>query len=98
MVARRYNLLNFYLEDLYDLKKAQLQQHEYSVTKQQLAQPEEYSLLNSLSKRSILCILTHKFHQSLPPSHQSSASQTAEQPSEKKVLFSLPYAEFISER
>ena len=60
MIARRYNLLSYHLEDLYDKRRKQLDEHVCSVERQKLIGAEEYSLLDSLSKHSILSMLVHK--------------------------------------
>ena len=60
MVARRYNLLDYHLEDVYEKKGKLLDEHYTSVQKQKLVSASEYSLLDSLSKHSILSIMHRK--------------------------------------
>ena len=72
MIARRYNLLSYHLEDLYDKKRKELDEHVCSVERQKLIGAEEYSLLDSLSKHSILSMLTRK-----DKANQASASSFA---------------------
>ena len=60
MITRRYNLLNYHLEDMYEKKKKELDNYYDSARKKKLGSSSEYSLLDSLSKHSILSILHKK--------------------------------------
>lgn len=71
MISRRYYLLRYHLEDHYDKRRKQLDEHQSSVKRQVLASGEDYSLLDSLSKRSILTMINKKITEGKPKSNKS---------------------------
>ena len=59
MVARRYGLLTYYLEDHYVKKMKMLEEYETAEKKQRFASHKDYPILEMASKKSILTLL-HK--------------------------------------
>lgn len=57
MISRRYNLLDNYLEDSYEKKGKELEKDSNMLRSQKLAEGKEYSLLDSLTKSSILHLM-----------------------------------------
>ena len=77
MIARRYQLLNFHLEDHYERKQRELEEHDSSVQKQKLISTDEYSMLDSLSKHSILSMIHTKVNLPKPKIGQLESKITA---------------------
>lgn len=57
MISRRYNLLDNYLEDSYEKRGKELEKGSSALYSQNLAEGKEYSLLDSLTKNSILHLM-----------------------------------------
>jgi hypothetical protein len=57
MICRRYELLNYHLEDIYETNSKKLDEQATSIKRTRLADPHDYRLLHSLSSNSILALI-----------------------------------------
>ena len=94
MISRRYNLLDNYLEDSYEKGGKELEKGSNALNSQKLAEGKDYSLLDSLTKSSIL----HLMQRQLSDKKKPEADLQERKPKKLEIYFSLPYCEFISYR